>query len=349
MTDHPTSSKNATSGRGVSGQRGVSRRALLAGAGTAAAGVAGLAWYGGSEGGWRAETAILRAPRYDASLPRRLREGLKSLGIDRQAVHRKRILLKPNLVEPSREAPHINTHPLFVRSVAEVFLQLDAAEVIVGEGQGHIRDSWYVLEQSGLQSQLDDTKLSFIDLNVDRVFTAKNAGGRMKERKLYLPQTLRRVDWIVSLPKMKTHHWAGATLAMKNLFGVMPGICYGWPKNVLHFNGIPQSIYDINATVRPHLAIVDGIVGMEGDGPIMGTPKAAGVIVMGRNFPAVDATCCRLMQIDPRRVPYLRLSSGRLGPILERHIEQRGESIAACAKPFATLPDSGLLPETSPI
>lgn len=271
------------------------------------------------------------------------------MGIDRQAVHRKRILLKPNLVEPSREAPHINTHPLFVRSVAEVFLQLDAAEVIVGEGQGHIRDSWYVLEQSGLQSQLDDTKLSFIDLNVDRVFTAKNAGGRMKERKLYLPQTLRRVDWIVSLPKMKTHHWAGATLAMKNLFGVMPGICYGWPKNVLHFNGIPQSIYDINATVRPHLAIVDGIVGMEGDGPIMGTPKAAGVIVMGRNFPAVDATCCRLMQIDPRRVPYLRLSSGRLGPILERHIEQRGESIAACAKPFATLPDSGLLPETSPI
>ena len=82
---------------------------------------------------------------------------------------------------------------------------------------------------------------------------------------------------------MKTHHWAGVTLAMKNLFGVMPGVYYGWPKNVLHYAGIPGSILDINAAVRPHLAIVDGIVGMEGDGPIMGTPRHAGLLVMGTN------------------------------------------------------------------
>ena len=84
---------------------------------------------------------------------------------------------------------------------------------------------------------------------------------------------LKRADLVVSLPKLKTHHWAGVTLAMKNLFGVMPGVAYGWPKNVLHHAGIPGSILDINAAVKPALAIVDGIVGMEGDGPIMGTPK----------------------------------------------------------------------------
>ena len=56
---------------------------------------------------------------------------------------------------------------------------------------------------------------------------------------------------MVSLPKLKTHHWAGVTLAMKNLFGVMPGVAYGWPKNVLHHAGIPGSILDINAAVRP--------------------------------------------------------------------------------------------------
>ena len=60
---------------------------------------------------------------------------------------------------------------------------------------------------------------------------------------------------------------------MKNLFGVMPGLYYGWPKNVLHHAGIGGSILDINAAVKPHLAIVDGIIGMEGDGPIMGTPS----------------------------------------------------------------------------
>ena len=85
---------------------------------------------------------------------------------------------------------------------------------------------------------------------------------------------------------------------MKNLFGVMPGIVYGWPKNVLHFSGIPNSILDINATVRPTLAIVDGIVGMDGDGPIMGNPKPVGAVVMGSNFAAVDATCVRFDGIE---------------------------------------------------
>ena len=70
-------------------------------------------------------------------------------------------------------------------------------------------------------------------------------------RRLHLPASLSRADLIVSLPKMKTHHWAGVTLAMKNLFGVMPGVAYGWPKNVLHHAGIAGSILDINAAVKP--------------------------------------------------------------------------------------------------
>jgi uncharacterized protein (DUF362 family) len=152
--------------------------------------------------------------------------------------------------------------------------------------------------------------------------------------RLALPASLRRADLIVSMPKLKTHHWAGVTLSMKNLFGVMPGIYYGWPKNVLHHAGIPESILDINATVQPHLAIVDGIVGMEGDGPIMGSPRHSGVIVMGTNLPSVDATAARLMKINPWRVSYLAASSGRLGAIAEGHITQRGESIASLAQSF---------------
>ena len=94
---------------------------------------------------------------------------------------------------------------------------------------------------------------------------------------------------------------------------------------------------DINATVKPHFAIVDGIVGMEGDGPIMGSPKEAGVIVMGRNFPAVDATCARIMGINPRRVDYLANASGRLGAIREESIRQRGESLSSVQTSFRLL------------
>jgi uncharacterized protein (DUF362 family) len=82
---------------------------------------------------------------------------------------------------------------------------------------------------------------------------------------------------------------------------------------------------------------VDGIVGMEGDGPIMGTPKAAGVIVMGRNFPAVDATCARIMGVNPQRVDHLADSSGRLGAIREENIQQRGEMLSSVQTPFALI------------
>jgi len=330
--NHAADSAEATHGR-------MNRRQLLVGASLAVGGISTAQllrrYY---ENFQSAATAVLRAAHYEVGLEQIIRSGLKELGFDRSRVRGKSVLLKPNLVEPTAGAPHVNTHPEFVRAVAEVFRSLDASEVIVAEGQGHIRDTHLVLEQSGLEPVLHESRLPFIDLNTDEVFTETNEIGFSTLDSLYLPTTLRRADLIVSLPKMKTHHWAGVTLSMKNLFGVMPGNCYGWPKNVLHHAGLEQSIVDIAGTVRPHLAIVDGIIGMEGDGPIMGTPVASGVIVMGASCTAVDATAARLMGFDPRRIRYLNASSGLLGPIHERNIEQRGESIASETKVFS-LPD----------
>ena len=81
------------------------------------------------------------------------------------------------------------------------------------------------------------------------------------------------------MPKAKTHHWAGVTLSMKNMFGVVPGTKYGWPKNVLHWNGIHRSILDICATAPMHFVIADGVVAMEGNGPLHGTHRHLGKIV----------------------------------------------------------------------
>ena len=76
------------------------------------------------------------------------------------------------------------------------------------------------------------------------------------------------------------------------------------------------------------------IVGMEGDGPIMGTPRFTGVLVLGRNLPAVDATCVRIMGYDPQRVSYLRAASRVLGPVHESKILQRGEAIRSVVTKF---------------
>jgi uncharacterized protein (DUF362 family) len=234
-------------------------------------------------------------------------------------------------------APHITTHPQVILAAAEVFRRMDAREVFVAEGPGHCRDIYHVLNQAALELPLHEAKLPFVDLNSDDLFAVKNRFRATSLRQFYLPQSLRRADLIVSIPKMKTHHWAGVTLSMKNLFGLLPGVVYGWPKNVFHHAGIPGSILDINAAVGAHLAIVDGIVGMEGDGPIMGSPKQMGVLVFGTNLPAVDATCARLMGFDPIQIDYLNQASGRFGPIKESHIEQRGEPLSSLIKRFELL------------
>jgi uncharacterized protein (DUF362 family) len=314
------------------------RRTFLTAAGAAvAAGLGAKLAYDRKRIAPLASVLIARAASYDVDLEAILRSGLGELGVGPASIRGRSVLLKPNLVEPYSGAPHVNTHPAVVRAAAEVFRAWGARRVLVAEGPGHCRDAQIVLEQSRLDAVLAGSRLEFVDLNYDEIVLVPNRFGQTKLTQLALPSTLQQVDWIVSLPKMKTHHWAGVTLSMKNLFGVMPGIYYGWPKNVLHHAGIGRSILDINAAVRPHLAIVDGIIGMEGDGPIMGTPKHAGVLVMGTNLPAVDATCARLMKINPMRVEYLAGASGRLGPIAEENIEQRGEPIAALAQPFRLL------------
>lgn len=326
---------------GAAKQRpGLSRRQFLAAAGAIALGgsaTAGAMFLRRNEGGRRASVFIGRAASYDADLRSVVLAGLRELGVSRERVCGKRVLLKPNLVETARGVAHINTHPMLLIAAVEAFRSLDAADVVVAEGQGHRRDSWIVLEESGTLAAIDDIGARFVDLNHDMVERVPNRGGFTTLRELYLPRTLLGADWVVSLPKLKTHHWAGVTCSMKNFFGVMPGLVYGWPKNVLHWHGIPESILDINATVRPHLAIVDGIVGMEGDGPIMGAPRSVGAIVMGENLPAVDATCTRLMGLNPAGVAYLRHASARFGPIRSANIEQRGESIAALRQHFAVL------------
>ena len=281
-----------------------------------------------------AQTFVTKVAHYQLDIADAITRGIRELGVVPGELKGKRVLLKPNLVETASGAPHINTHPLVLRGTIEAFLRLGASAVMVAEGPGHRRDTLAVYEESGLADVLTEDHIRFYDLNYITGYELPNTGRQSSLRTLTFPALFKEVDWIVSVAKMKTHHIAGATLSMKNLFGVMPGIYYGWPKNVLHHAGIENSILDINATLKPHFAIVDGIVGMEGDGPILGDPKKAGVLVMGRNLPSVDATCCRIMGIDPYKVSYLERADNWLGPVAEESIRQRGEAIAAVRTNF---------------
>lgn len=316
------------------------RRALLVGAGAATAAAAGWPWLR-SLFQTPAPVFLARGQRYDGPLEQTIRDGLLATGIVSETMRGRKILLKPNLVEPSRAAPHMTTHPAMVAAAAAVFRGW-GAEVAVGEAPGHLRDTETALIESGLAEALDDADLPFHDLNYQQVAWTPNRGRKAKLEGFYFPQAVVEADLIVSMAKLKTHHWVGMTAALKNMYGVLPGIKYGWPKNVLHHAGIPQTVYDINASLGKTIAIVDGILCMEGDGPIMGSPRPLGLVAVGANPTAVDATLARVIGLDPARISYLKLAAGRLGPIDERLVLERGEPWRTVASPFQMLDEPHL-------
>ena len=311
------------------------RRAWLYGAGAAFAGMIGYPVIRRATA--RKEPVFLaKNQRYDGDLPATIREGLLATGFKPEEIRGKRVLLKPNMVEPMRKSPQLTTHPAIVLAAAEVF-RTWGASVTVGEGPGHVRDTEMALIESGMQAALSTTKVPFADLNYEEVGWVANGGRVSTLDGFFFPRSVLEADLIVSLPKLKTHHWAGMTAAMKNLYGVIPGIKYGWPKNVLHHAGIPQTVLDINASLPKTITIVDGILCMEGDGPIMGSPKPLGLLAVGTNVAAVDATLARVMGLNPHRVAYLSLADGRIGPVSDGLIEQRGEAWQTLHSPFQIL------------
>jgi len=314
----------------------MTRRELLAGC---AAGAAGAVWLAGCNrevGVAPATVSITRAPVYGQSLYAAMREILERHGLD---VRGRRVLLKPNLVEFEPESS-INTHPLVVHAALEAFLAMGAAEVRIAEGPGHRRNTLDLADAAGYFHTVPGFEDRFVDLNVDDVTLVHPARPFSRLDKLYLPNAALGADLLVSMAKLKTHHWVGATLSMKNLFGVVPSGIYGWPKNVLHWAGISESIADLHAAFPRQFALVDGIVGMQGNGPIQGTPKPAGVLVAGPDPAAVDATCCRIMQIDPLRVHYLQLvARDPRAQIMESGIRQIGERIQDVSTAFELPPD----------
>jgi uncharacterized protein (DUF362 family) len=280
--------------------------------------------------------AILSASRYDQPLKDTIVRGIHLCGLD---VKRKRILLKPNLVEFDPRGV-INTHPAVIEAAIDSFRSLGAAQVVVAEGPGHRRDNEYLLSASGLYDVIQEHRVRYVDLNTDDVRATPLRSSFTDLKQLYLPESLYGADLLVSMPKLKTHHWVGVTLSLKNMFGVVPGVVYGWPKNILHWQGIHQSILDINSSLPlPQFAIVDGIVGMEGNGPLQGQAKSSGVLIFGDDLVAVDATAARLMTIEPQKIDYLAKAGEFLGNLNQEKIEQIGERLDKLRQDFLVIED----------
>lgn len=110
-------------------------------------------------------------------------------------------------------------------------------------------------------------------------------------------------DFLISFAKLKTHDMCKITCVLKNQFGANPR------KNKSRYHKhLNKVIHDLNKARLPDLCVVDGIIGMEEDGPITGIPKPAGILIVGNDPVSTDHTCARIMEINPNKIPYLKLA-----------------------------------------
>lgn len=252
--------------------------------------------------------SLLGCPDYE---PARL-EGLverhfAALETDGPIIHAgDRVAVKPNLVmaRPPQEAT--TTHPEFVRAVVRAVRRRGGVPVIAESPGGPYtkRNLKNIYAATGMEAMAREEN---VPLNYDITSAERPAEGAEYCRVFPAIRPVLEADAVISVAKLKTHCMTGYSGAVKNLFGVVPGLTkpefhYRFPDKAA-FGGM---LVDLCETIRPVISFIDGIVGMEGDGPTGGSPRPMGLTAASRNPHALDLVCSRLIGMAPDDIPTLR-------------------------------------------
>jgi len=238
-----------------------------------------------------------------------------------------RVLLKVNMLNADPPEKAVTTHPALLRSTIRAVKEVKG-EPIVGESPGiaykDIEKAWQV---TGLKKVAEEEGVKVINFHkVEKVDNSRNK----KASTLHLAGEALESDVIISLPKLKTHNFTLFTGAIKNLYGCIPG----FHKRELHRlftrpEDFAELMVDIFSVIKPDLAIMDGIVGMEGDGPAAGSPRNIGVVLASEDFVALDAVASYIIGYDPFEVDITRVAAERgLGEGKLEKIEVKGACLS---------------------
>ena len=204
------------------------------------------------------------------------------------------VVVKPNICNARNPHGMVITDFRIIEAVVKMLLEeADRVTVVESDNISDTADSR--AEKSGLLDLLDGLGVEFLNLSGDEYEIHEVAG-----KKLKLPRTVLDADYFVNLPKIKTEGHVGVTLSMKNLFGLP----VRRKKSQLH-RVLDDVLPYLTKVVRNDLIVVDGLTAMEGNGPLIGTPREVGAIVAGTNPVSVDAVCSTMMCFDPYAVEHI--------------------------------------------
>ncbi len=259
-------------------------------------------------------------------------------GIRNIAKPGQKVLIKPNLTAPRTKREHAAiTLPEVTRAVSDLVRNI-GAKPIIGESSGIGVDTEEVISDSGYK-QLRQMGYEVIDLRKTELSTMPVHNGRIFQ-KIQTYKLVKEVDVIISVAKLKTHDDAGLTLTIKNLKGLLSDS----QKKKFHKQGLFEACVDWLTVLKPQLAIVDAIYGMEGLGPVYGNGVEMDLIVAGHNLVSVDAVCGYITGFEPDELPIVANAAKRgLGLVRKDEIEIVGESIESVYRRFQRYEEDDVL------
>ena len=258
-----------------------------------------------------AEVSIVRCENYEENnIKQALSEALAAVGGLDMIKPGMKVGIKVNLVTGAKPEKAVTTHPVMVCELIKM-LKDKGAEVIVGDSPGGLYNSAFV---NGVYSVSGLKPVEKAGGKLNQDFSEKTASypeGKVL-REFEYTAWLDNVDVIINFAKLKTHGMMGMSSAAKNMFGAIPGIV----KPEYHFRfpdyeKFAAMIVDLDEYFKPVLSIVDAVVGMEGNGPTMGTPRQIGCIIASLSPHKADLVCARVLGIEPDRLPILTDAIGR--------------------------------------
>jgi len=292
------------------------------------------------------KVAILRCESYEYNLVKEtLSKGFKLIGgIDQFCKPTDKLLLKPNLLIGDPPEKCTTTHPSVFKAAAELFID-HGAQVSYGDSPSFGSCS-AAAKKAGLGEVAEELNIPEADFkNGEEIFFEKG----IQNKKFTIAKGVLDSDVIISLPKLKTHALEKMTGCIKNQFGCIPGFLKGeYHVKVPDSKDFGRMLVDLNNFVKPALYIMDGIMAMEGNGPRGGNPTPMNIILMSSDPIALDATVCRLVDINPEFVPTtvygMETGAGTwkedeielLGDDFESFINKNFDIIRKAVKPYKT-------------
>ncbi|MDR0321039.1 MAG: DUF362 domain-containing protein [Treponema sp.] len=251
----------------------------------------------------KAKVAIERCGEYDAE---KLYRTLKSAAqaADFPNAKGKTVLLKPNIVMDATPEKAITTHPLFLEAAIRIVREWGVSRILVGDSPG-LQGPNFTARNSRLGETAKRCGAEWVDFA--RSSMELNCPEGKVQRRFTVSKVLQSVDWVISLPKLKTHQLMYYTGAMKNIFGfILSAAKSSYHVRYPSREDFAAMIVDLNVAVKPVFAFMDAVIAMEGPGPSAGYPKQVGLVMASSNLLAMDIAASSIIGYPPQMIPVIR-------------------------------------------